>query len=238
VLSNDFRKPISYYVQSFYSEKPMVHIGVDIPDHPEPFRKVWIERDMLWKPTYENWNLEAGRKVKVFTYTNCEEVELFLNNESLGVKKLKDFKEMKMHWDVDYKPGTLKAVGLKDGDAAAEHQIKSSGEPARMVFKPESKKIKTGGRDLCFIKVMILDKAGNKVPEADNQIKFKVTGAGKIAGLDSGNLFSNEKFVTDRRRAYRGRLLLVIRADRKPGKITVLASSKGLPQARMTIKAV
>lgn len=186
---------------------------------------------------FPHWNWTPGQDIDMWAYyNNADEVELFVNGESQGVRtKGKD--DFHVVWRVKYEPGVVKVVSRKDGKTVLEKEIHTAGEPAQIRLTADRNEIKSDGRDLSFVTVEVLDKDGNLCPNADNQIMFDVQGAGFIAGVDNGSPVSMEKFKADHRRAFYGKCLAVIQSDGKSGGIKLTATSEGLKTAVTAIKA-
>ncbi len=218
-----FLKDAYYMYQSEWTDKPVLHIFP--PWNPECWTTV--------KDDKPNW--KKGDSVDVWAYTNCNEVELFLNDKSLGIKKKADG-EFHIIWRIPYTPGTLKAVGQKEGKEIISSK-KTAGAPAKVLLKPDRKIISADGKDLSFVTVEVLDKDGTMVPYADNLINFDISGQGKIVGVDNGSETSHEPFKADYRKAFNGMCLVVIQSKNKEGEITLKAVSAGLEPASVVISA-
>lgn len=186
---------------------------------------------------FPHWNWTPGQDIDMWAYyNNADEVELFVNGESQGVRtKGKD--DFHVVWRVKYEPGVVKVVSRKDGKTVLEKEIHTAGEPAQIRLTADRNEIKSDGRDLSFVTVEVLDKDGNLCPNADNQIMFDVQGAGFIAGVDNGSPVSMEKFKADHRKAFYGKCLVVVQSDGKSGGIKLTATSEGLKTAVTAIKA-
>jgi beta-galactosidase len=202
-----------------------------------------------------NWAGREGQAIPVMAYTNAEEVELFLNGQSLGRKRkgvellalpvgqkisddLRFLTRYRIVWQVPYAPGTLKAVAYAGGRAVATKEVKTAGAPARILLEPDRSRIRADGEDLSFLTVRVEDAEGNLVPGADNLVRFTVEGAGRIAAVDNGNAASLEPFQADHRKAFNGLALLVVRSKRgEPGAIRVTATSDGLARAGAALVA-
>ena len=186
---------------------------------------------------FPHWNWTPGQDIDMWAYyNNADEVELFVNGKSQGVRtKGKD--DFHVVWRVKYEPGVVKVVSRKDGKTVLEKEIHTAGEPAQIRLTADRNEIKSDGRDLSFVTVEVLDKDGNLCPNADNQIMFDVQGAGFIAGVDNGSPVSMEKFKADHRRAFYGKCLVVVQSDGKSGGIKLTATSEGLKTAVTAIKA-
>ncbi|NMB72654.1 MAG: DUF4982 domain-containing protein, partial [Bacteroidales bacterium] len=162
------------------------------------------------------------------------EVELFLNGKSLGTKR-KQGDDLHLMWRVAWEPGTVKAIARTGGKEVLTKEIHTAGKPARILLEPDRTRMKADGKDLSFVKVSILDAEGNVVPFADNLVKFQVIGEGKLRATDNGNPISMESFQAAERKAFHGLCLAVVQASSKAGKITLKASSDGLPEASVAI---
>ena len=186
---------------------------------------------------FPHWNWTPGQDIDMWAYyNNADEVELFVNGESQGVRtKGKD--DFHVVWRVKYESGVVKVVSRKDGKTVLEKEIHTAGEPAQIRLTADRNEIKSDGRDLSFVTVEVLDKDGNLCPNADNQIMFDVQGAGFIAGVDNGSPVSMEKFKADYRKAFYGKCLVVVQSDGKSGGIKLTATSEGLKTAVTAIKA-
>ena len=205
-----FPKDSYYFYQSEWTEQPVLHI-------------------------FPHWNWQKGELIDVWAYTNYDEVELFLNDQSLG-KKQKSDGVFQLVWRIEYTPGTLKAVAYKKGSADLTKVIKTAGEPAGILLEPDRDVIKADGKDLSFITVKVVDSEGTTVPLAENLINFEVEGPGFIAGVDNGSQISHEPFKANYRKAFHGLCLAVIQSKGMPGQITVKANSEGLKPAVARIR--
>jgi beta-galactosidase len=198
------------------------------------YQSVWTDKTVLH--ILPHWNWTPGDSIDVWIYySHADEVELFLNGKSLGTRK-KTGDDLHVMWRVKYAPGTLKAVSKKEGRVILTKEMKTAGEPEAISMAADRKTIKANGEDLSFITVKILDARGNLVPGADNEVQFTVSGEGSIVGVDNGSETSMELFKADHRKAFNGMCMLVVQSKNKAGKITVKATSKGLPLASEVIQ--
>jgi beta-galactosidase len=138
---------------------------------------------------------------------------------------------------VPYQPGTLKAVGAKDGKVVAEVEVSTTGEPAAIGLSVDRDVIGADRRDVAHFVVRILDAQGRLVPLADNEVTFEIQGEGKIIGVDNGNPASHEDFKGSRRKAFNGLCLAIVQATAKPGQIRLTATSPGLKSSSVAITA-
>ncbi len=257
---NDHWKPFSYYINSLFSKEPMVHITVYDPGMES--NKYWNEVQLRFQPMFSHWNWENNDSVRLLTFTNCHEVELFVNGKSAGIKQVpeeyytKDIKahsaeefdpddpvltgpEMhkKLEWVIPYEAGTVMAEGKIDGKVVARHELKITGDASKIVLEADRKKIRADGLDLSYITVKVVDENNLIIPDAAHNITFSVSGAGINAGVGNADLLSNEPFVADQRKAFQGKALLIVRSKRESGKIKITAKAEGLQPADIEIIA-
>ncbi|MFZ0814467.1 MAG: beta-galactosidase, partial [Candidatus Sulfotelmatobacter sp.] len=140
-----------------------------------------------------------------------------------------------LSWDVLYDSGALKAVGTKDGKIVATAEVSTTGQAAAIGLSPDRDSITTDRGDVAHLTVRILDDQGRALPDADNEITFQVEGAGLLVATDNGDPASHEDYKSNRRRAFNGMCLAIVKSNGKAGVIQVAALSPGLPSARVTI---
>ena len=165
-----FPKDSFYYLKAWWMDEPMVHV---LPH---------------W-----NWPGKEGQEMDVQCFSNCSEVELFLNGLSLGRKTME--KNGHLEWKVKYEPGTLLARGYKDGKEIATDRVETTGKPAAVQLTPDRAIIKADGEDISVITVQVNDAQGRMVPIAGNEITFGIQGPGKIIGVGNGDPSSHEPDV-------------------------------------------
>ena len=217
-----------YYLRkSCYSDEPTVHIAIDTAD----------KKDLPWyrrSAALSKWNWETKDTLSVYVYTNCDEVELLLNGKSLG-KKSVDMNLYKSLWKIQFQPGTIKAIGYRKGKKVTEHVLKTAGDAFQISAKPLKIKLKANGEDLVLIEVSILDKDGNHVFDANNDITVNISGEGELAGLDNGDTGYPGLFKTNVRKAFQGKMLVTVRSSNKTGKIGIHVTSPHLQSAEINI---
>lgn len=231
------QRPVSYLHESFWSDKPMVHIAVlhEALKVQRPVKAHWH-----WPKMVSHWTLPElkGQNVKVSTFSNCDEVELVVNGSSLGRKNLADFEDRMITWDaVPYVAGTVTAIGYKAGKKACSHELKTAGEAKRIELVPDRRTVTADGRDLSHVEVRIVDAAGVRVPDASQRVAFEVSGAGRLRAMDNGDLTCEESYGSKSRPAFLGRCMAIVQAGREPGKISLTATAEGLPPAAVTIRS-
>src|SRR5213596_3573335 len=210
---------------------------VDLAGFPkDPFylyQSVWTEQPMLH--LLPHWNWTPGDTIDVWAYTNADEVELFLNGASLGVKR-KTEPVSHLMWRVAYAPGTLRAVARKGGQVMATAQVRTAGAPARVTLAPDRAVIHADGSDLSFVTVRVEDRAGVEVPTAEPLIRFRVSGPARIVGVDNGDQISHTSFQAKQVRLFNGRAVVIIRSNGRPGTATLTAEADGGGVAPATVR--
>ena len=201
------------------------------------YQSEWTSTPVLHILPHWNWAGREGKPVDVWVYYNqADEVELFLNERSLGVRK-KEGGDLHVQWRVNWQPGVLRAVSRKKGKTVLVRTIKTAGPAAKIELKADRSFIRADGKDLSFITVRITDAAGKLVPDAANELHFEVDGEGALVGLDNGYQASLESFKTDRHRAYNGMCLAIVQAKKKAGKITLRVSGMGLRGGALVVES-
>ncbi|MBS1580082.1 MAG: glycoside hydrolase family 2 protein [Bacteroidetes bacterium] len=197
------------------------------------YQSEWTNKDVLH--ILPHWNWKQGDSVDVWAYYNhADEVELFVNGKSAGIRK-KQGDDLHVMWRVLYEAGNIKAVSRKNGQVVLSKQINTAGEAAQIELTADRKIINANGEDMSFITVRILDKDGNLVPKADNLINFTINGEAFIAGVDNGNPVSHEPFKASYRKAFNGLALAIIQAKEKKGTVKITATSNGLKPASVNL---
>ncbi|MDF9829692.1 sugar-binding domain-containing protein [Parabacteroides sp. PF5-6] len=197
------------------------------------YQSEWTDKEVLH--LFPHWNWQAGETVDIWAYYNqADEVELYLNDRSLGKRTKKD-DEMKVWWRVPYEKGTLKAISRKDGKEVVVREIQTSGEPVELRLTADRNTLNADGTDLSFITVEALDANGHPVPVADCMIDFSITGNGFIAGTDNGNPTDHQSLKKPARKLFNGKALAVVQSDGKKGNIELTATAEGLKPATLRI---
>ncbi len=249
---------IDYLGETFWPGKGAGSGALDITAHRKDsfylWQSLWADRPVLYLFPHWSWPWRAGQTFPVIAYTNCNHVELFLNGRSLGEKSLEfpaqgssggwnsyalpvvlsTTDDLHLEWDVAYQPGVLRAVGKhRDGTACAEFEVRTAGPPVAIRLRPDRDTVTDAPGDVALVRFEIVDSAGTVVPTADNAVRVTTTG-GNLVALDNGDLRDHDVYSTDRRRAFNGRGLAILRAGR-PGPLRVTAAADGLRGADLTI---
>lgn len=240
-------KPDAYFVKSMFTDEPTVHIGVI---EKSGGNIQWNGINVSAGKLSENWNREAGEMVSLYTYTNGDEVELFLNGKSLGVKKNSNDPKLRarIKWDnIAYAPGTLVAVAKKNGKVVARHQIETTGEAVALKLVPDAENWHADGKDLMHVRIYAVDKKGRRVlnmkdAKAFDKLTFTVKGDANIVAVDNGNIASDELHIgktqlekTIQRNLFQGSALVILRAGNKPGKIELSVEGEKMKARKLVL---
>lgn len=240
-------KPDAYFVKSMFSEEPVVHIGII---EKSGGNIQWNGINVSAGKLSENWNREVGEQVSLYTYTNGDEVELFLNGKSLGVKKNSNDPKLRarIKWDnIAYAPGALLAVARKNGKVVARHQIETTGEAVALKLVPDMETWHADGKDLMHVRIYAVDKKGRRVlnvkdAKAFDKLTFTVKGDANIVAVDNGNIASDELHIgktqlekSIQRHLFQGSALVILRAGDKPGKIELSVEGEKMKAKKLVL---
>ena len=240
-------KPDAYFVKSMFTDEPTVHIGVI---EKSGGNIQWNGINVSAGKLSENWNREAGEMVSLYTYTNGDEVELFLNGKSLGVKKNSNDPKLRarIKWDdIAYAPGALLTVARKNGKVMARHQIETTGEAVALKLVPDVETWHADGKDLMHVRIYAVDKKGRRVlnmkdAKAFDKLTFQVKGDANIVAVDNGNIASDELHIgkiqlekSIQRNLFQGSALVILRAGDKPGKIELSVAGEKMKAKKLVL---
>lgn len=231
-------KPNAYFLRSYFKEdEPLVHIAVY--EDTEPY--MWNDVMMGGKRLSHHWNYPKGSNLKLYTYTNADEVELKVNGRSLG-RKRNDRTDSKQRnrilWeDVEYVPGKIEAIAYNDGDkfAVARHEVETSGKAVKLRADTDNADWKADGMDLQHIRVQGVDGKGRRDISSRNKLTFTVEGPAEIVGIINGDNTSDELFTGNSRSLYEGLATVILRSTHEPGKVVLKIASPGFKEEKMVM---
>lgn len=203
------KKDAFYQNKSHWTDEPMVHI----------------------LPHWNHRGLE-GEPINVWVYTNCDEVELFLDEKSLGTQKIERYGHGE--WEVYYKPGCLKAVGKISGQICTEEVVETTGRPVGLKLIPDNKVEYANGRDLLLLTCVCVDEKGREVPDAEAFIKFSANSLGQVVGTGS-DICDHIPPQSPSRKMRAGKCSLAVRVGKEPSRLKVYASSSELGKTVISI---
>lgn len=235
-----WKRPQSYYRDVLWKQN-QISIWVKPPQSSFPLnpgRQDWSK--WHWNDVVDSWNWEGneGKTMEVTVYSSCEQAELFLNGKSLGKKPTDRLTKFIATWQVPYQPGILHATGFNGKKKAAEAELKTAGVPETIKLTADRYQIKADGQDLSYITVELADKNGLRNPNAAYPVSFSIEGPGTIIAVGNANPVSLESYTLPQRLAWHGRCLVIVKSDTKSGKITLKASSDGLPPSIAELESI
>jgi beta-galactosidase len=208
-----FPKDNFYYYQAWWGSKPMLHLF-----------------------PHWNWEGKEGQEIEVWVHSNLDRVELFHNGQSLGAQDVT--RDTHLMWKVKYAPGSIEAIGFKDGTKILAARRETTGPAAKIALSSDRQELLANGEDVAMITAQILDSGGREVPTSDSPLTFKVSGGGKLIGLGNGDPSCHELDTSDRRRAFNGLCMAIVQTSKSADKIHVEASSPGLESATVVLTSV
>jgi beta-galactosidase len=249
---------IDYLGEAWWPNKNSSSGVVDLCGFPKDgyyfYQSQWTAKPMVHLFPHWNWAGHEGQVIPVIAYTNCDSVELFLNDKSFGIKSYvfpqqgnsgswikydRPFinattSDLHLTWDVPYEPGILKATGRKNGKIVIE-EIHTSSRPDAIRLTIDRNEINADAHDIAYIKVEIVDENGYLVPDANNLIEFKVEGDGVLAGTDNGNPQDITPMKSNKRQTFNGLALAIIQSTQQSGNIRLTAVSENIKSANVQI---
>ncbi|HEX8188505.1 MAG TPA: glycoside hydrolase family 2 TIM barrel-domain containing protein [Pyrinomonadaceae bacterium] len=234
-----WKRPQSFYRDALWKERQLsLFVRAPRPSfEPNPKRQPWSK--WHWHDVLADWNWKGheGKPLDVDVYSSCEYVELFLNDRSLGRKETNRSNRFTATWQVPYQPGTLKAVGYAGAPRvpAATAELRTAAEPSRLKLTADRVRLRADGQDLSYVTAELVDARGVRHPKAENLVSFAVEGPGSIAGVGNANPVNTESYQQPQRKTWQGRALVIVKSDKRPGRITLRATARGLPPASVVI---
>jgi beta-galactosidase len=231
-------KPMALERRSWWSETPVVGIvrrtAASRAGPTDPgFTPLTVPQVQFadWTPR----NVQPHQET-VEIYSNCDEVELFLNGQSLGAKPINSDASPRI-WQVAYAPGTLRAVAKTQGKVVATDELRTAGPAARIALTADRTKASNEWDDVVRITALVVDANGVPVPDAGDSLTFSAAGNGAIVAVDNADSRSHESFQATTRAAFHGRCVTWVRSNATSGKITVTATAAGLAPGSVTLAA-
>ena len=235
-----WKRAQSYYRDALWKTNQLsIFVTPPSPSYPaNPQLQPWSKWN--WDDVVCNWNWKGyeSKPLQVSVYSSCEKVELFLNGKSLGVKLTDRSTKFMAIFNVPYDAGELKAIGYSGGKQVNETTLATTGQPVKINLSADRKNIHANGQDLCYVTVELTDAKGHVNPLAENMIKFSVVGDATIVGVGNANPTSTESYRLPQRKAWKGRCMVILKAGKRGGNITLQANAAKLPEATVGIVAV
>lgn len=207
------------------------------------YRSEWNKTDKtLHVLPHWNWEGHEGEQIPVYVYTNYPEVEIFVNGKSYGKKHKQDTNNQtrfRLMWnDVVYEPGELKAVAYdKNGNVVDKQVINTAEKAHHLLIESNKQELTADGKDLIYLTISVVDKDGNLVPNAANEINFQVKGAAEYRAAANGDPTCLDLFHLAHMHAFSGKLTAIIQSNGEKGEIRFKASSKGIKSTEITLQS-
>ena len=230
------RKPISHYRDMLYNPDKKLYMAVR---EPNGYRgEIKVTDWGVW-PTSESWTWSGheGKPIEVEVCSRYPRVRLFLNDSLVDERPAGYVQQFKAVFTLPYQAGTLRAVGVDENGIEQETVVlKTSGTPVSLRLTTQDQTIKADGQDLAFVIIEVVDKNGNVVPDAANEVEFAVRGTGMLEATGSADLKDEKSYTAPIRKVWKGRAIAVIRSTKQNGKVKLKVASKGLSPASVIIK--
>ncbi len=199
------------------------------------YRAWWRPEPLLHLFPHWNWEGKEGREIAVWAYSNCDEIELFVNGRSAGRKAMA--RDMHVEWTVPYAPGKIEAYGYKAGKVVLKDARETAGAPAKIVLSVDRAALAADGRDCAVIRAEVVDTRGRPVPKASNRLTFAITGPAAVIGVGNGDPNCLEPDKASRRSAFNGLCCAIVQTQMTAGAIAIAASADGLVAGKVVLKS-
>ena len=200
------------------------------------YRAWWRAEPLLHLFPHWTWAGRDGQPISVWAYSNCDEVELFVNGKSVGRKMMA--KDRHVAWEVPYAPGRIEAYGYKNGQVILKDSRQTAGPAARIILTTDRKSLNADRVDIAVIKAEVVDAKGILVPHADALLQFDVTGPARIIGVGNGNPNSHEPDKASQRRAFNGLACAIVQSNALAGEVRLTARADGLATGQVNLKLI
>lgn len=232
------RKPISYYREMLYADSDD-YLYLAIKEPSGYFGEIKTTGWSVW-PTWESWTWPGheGKTIEAEIYSRYPKVRLYLNDQLISEQPTGRDQAFKATIKLPYQPGVLKAVAVDaEGREKETRVLSTAGAVSQMSITADVQVLKADGQDLAFVIVELVDRNGQRDPNASNPILFEIEGQGEIIATDNGSIKDETPYISLQRKAWKGRAMAVVRTTTQGGKIVVRAKSAGLPDATVVLKS-
>jgi beta-galactosidase len=253
---------IDYLGEAFWPRIASTSGAIDMVGFPDDgfyfYQSRWTDAPMIHLFPHWNWADHEGQSIPVLAYTNCDAVELYLNDRFIGEKRLEfprqgtsggwnsyarpqvfpTTADLHLSWDVPYEPGVLRAVGKRAGEVVVTTEVRTAGQPAALRLRVDRAEIRSGIRDVAHVEVEVVDANGVVVPAADDLVRFTVEGPARLLAVGNGSPADHSSYQAGERRAFHGLLLAMIQSTDQTGRVRVTARAQGLEAVSTAITVV
>ena len=228
-------KPQAAFFRAVWKEdEPIVKLAVEDPSLPlDRGKDMWT-----WPLLVSHWNFprhDNTQMVLVDIFTNCEEVELFVDGVPVTRRRTADFPNNTVSLRIPYKPGSLSVKGYDGGVETASDELRTAGAAAAIRLRTDRAVLDADGQDLAHIDIELVDAEGIVVPDADRPVRIRVDGSGRFLCMDNGDTADGGAQLRADKPSFLGRALAVVQAGRSAGPLRVIASADGLPDSELQL---
>ena len=219
-----------FFRQSLWSDKPVVHLAVKTDE--------WVRAWWNQIKAVSHWNWQPGETKSIYCFTNCESIELILNDRSLG-RREKDLDDpMPIVWDVPYEPGKIMLIGSNRGEVVCTHELETTGAASKLLLTCDSPSLVADGSDTAQVDIVAVDSQGRMVRNIDAAVNVTWSGAGQLLGLVSGDMHDAESYRGQQGVMRNGHCMANIRAGKTAGQAVLTVRVEGLPTAELAVEIV
>ena len=229
-----YKKPQALYRDVVWDRSKIEMAVEEIP----PAGKEWLIRAWGWYREYPGWNWPGneGKKMNVHVYTKSDEVRLELNGKEIATQSATPDSKFTYLFTVPYEPGELKAIAFSKGREQAVKSLVTTGPVNKIKIIPDRTIITTNRNDLAYLTIELTDSHGNRVPVAENNVRFQVDGEAVLAAVDNANPRDPKSFQVDSCNTFHGRCLAILRPKGKPGKVSLTAICGNMKSEKCVIE--
>lgn len=237
--------------ESWWSEKPVVHVvrnadvtaagpatdGAGGPNQPVLPTMIAVATPAPPIALFDDWTPSdrTPHTETIEVYSNCKNVEAFLNGRSLGVLPINDDASPR-RWGVQYVPGEVRAVCKDKGATNVADTLRTAGKPVAIALTTDNSTVGSTFDDLTYVRARVVDAKGVTVPNAQNVLRFQVSGAGQLIATDNGSFVDHNPFSSPHRAANGGVAVALVRGSGE-GTFTVQATADGLKQDTVQLRS-
>ncbi|MGY5356022.1 glycoside hydrolase family 2 TIM barrel-domain containing protein [Wenyingzhuangia sp. IMCC45467] len=231
-----WRKPISHYRSMLYNTNEKLYMAVKEPN--PSHGPITLTSWAVW-PTWESWTWPGyeGKEIEVELYSKYPKVRLYVNGKSVGDKETIIAQKFKAVYKIPYTKGEIKAVGLVNNKEVETVVLQTAKETKQIKLIADRNEIKANGQDLSFVTVHLTDAEGIVNPNAENELTFKISGQGEIVAVDNANLKDTDLYVANKRKAWKGKAMVVVKSTQQSGDILLEVSAPNLKSQKIKISS-
>lgn len=228
------RRPISFLREMVYGLRKLPYLAVENPAHfgKKQQKSKWAFEDSISSWTWPGYE---GKQIVVDVYSPSEEVELFLNQKSLGRKKTGENNGFSAKYEILYEPGELRVCAYDQGKLTGEDFLFTAGEVTQILTEADQKELHANGQDICFVTAELCDEYRRLNTCTDKEITVEIKGPGMIQGYGNADPYFRGNYQQKTIPAFEGRVQAAVRAGIKKGEIKVKFSAKGCKDVEVII---